>query len=91
VISCANAFDASSDLPILVVDGYGGGKPADKEVYLRAAFMLEGRALSEADYQGIYWFSETIKNAKVRTNLKQLREDATTLPESQTRALAKLP
>lgn len=179
----ARTFDASSELPILVVDGYGGGKPADKEVYLRAAFMLfepsggvaslsalpkvatrsgyhvrgqssagfpqspyrielwdnadqdadyallgmpadsdwalippyydrsllrnplvyelgrelgleaprlrfaevylnyEGRALSEADYQGIYWFSETIKNAKVRTNLKQLREDVTTLPE----------
>ena len=179
----ARTFDASSDLPILVVDGYGGGKPADKEVYLRAAFMLfepsggvaslsglptvatrsgyhvrgqssarfpqspyrlelwdnadqdadyallgmpadsdwalippyydrslvrnplvyelgrelglqaprlrfaevylnyEGRALSEADYQGIYWFSETIKNANVRTNLKQLREDTTTLPQ----------
>jgi hypothetical protein len=178
----ARTFDATSDLPILVVDGYGGGKPADKEVYRRAAFMLfepkggvaslsglptvatrsgyhvrgqssagfpqtpyrlelwdnaeqdadyallgmpadsdwalippyydrslirnpfvyelgrelgleaprlrfaevylnyEGRALSEADYQGIYWFSETIKNAKVRTNLKQLREDAKTLP-----------
>jgi hypothetical protein len=179
----ARAFDASSDLPILVVDGYGGGKPEDKEVYLRAAFMLfepsggmaslsslptvatrsgfhvrgqssagfpqtpyrlelwdnadqdadyallglpadsdwalippyydrsllrnplvydlgrelgleaprwrfaevylnyEGRALSEADYQGIYWFSETIKNASVRTNLQQLREDDTTLPD----------
>jgi hypothetical protein len=179
----ARTFDASSDLPILVVDGYGGGKPEDKEVYLRAAFMLfeptsgvaslsnlptvatrsgyhlrgqssagfpqspyrfelwdnadqdadyallgmpadsdwalippyydrsllrnplvyelgrelgleaprvrfaevylnyEARALSAADYQGIYWFSETIKNAKVRTNLKQLREDATNLPD----------
>jgi hypothetical protein len=179
----ARTFDASSDLPILIVDGYGGGKPADKEVYLRAAFMLfepsdgmasmsslptvatrsgyhvrgqssagfpqspykvelwdnadqdadyallgmpadsdwalippyydrsllrnplvydlgrdlgleaprwrfaevylnyEGRALSEGDYQGIYWFSETIKNANVRTNLKQLREDDTTLPD----------
>ena len=179
----ARTFDASSDLPILIVDGYGGGKPEDKEVYLRAAFMLfepsggvaalsslptiasrsgyhvrgqssarfpqapykvelwdnagqdadyallgmpadsdwalippyydrslvrnplvyelgrelgleaprtrfvevylnyEERALSEQDYQGIYWFSETIKNAKVRTNLKQLREADTTLPD----------
>jgi hypothetical protein len=179
----ARTFDASSDLPMLIVDGYGGGKPEDKEVYLRAAFMLfepsggmaslsnlpmvatragyhvrgqssagfpqspyrlelwdnadqdadyallglpadsdwalippyydrsllrnpfvydlgrelgleaprwrfvevylnyEQRALTEDDYQGIYWFSETIKNAKVRTNLQQLREDDTTLPD----------
>jgi hypothetical protein len=32
------------------------------------------------DHEVIYWFSETINNAKVRTNLKQLREDAMTLP-----------
>jgi hypothetical protein len=178
----ARTFEASSDLPIVVIDGYGTGKPSDKEVYFDAAVMVfepaggvatlaalpniatragyhvrgqssanfpqtpykvelwdnanddadypllgmpsdsdwalippyydralvrnpfvyelgremgleapntrfaevylnyEARALGEADYQGIYWISETIKNAEVRTNLKQLRETDTTLP-----------
>jgi hypothetical protein len=178
----ARTFDATSDLPIVVIDGYGTGKPSDKEVYFDAAVMVfepaggvatlaalpniatragyhvrgqssanfpqtpykvelwdnanddadypllgmpsdsdwalippyydralvrnpfvyelgremgleapntrfaevylnyEARALGEADYQGIYWISETIKNAEVRTNLKQLRETDTTLP-----------
>jgi hypothetical protein len=178
----ARTFDFTSDLPIVVVDGYGKGKPEDKEVYLDAAVMLfevsdgmasiaslphvatragyhvrgqssanfpqtpykvelwdnadadadypvlgmpsdsdwalippyydralvrnpfvytlgkemgleaphtafaevylnyENRPLADTDYQGIYWVSETIKNAKVRTNLKQLHEMDTTEP-----------
>ncbi len=179
----ARTFDATSDLPIVVIDGYGLGKPSDKEVYFDAAVMIfepaggeaslaalpniatragyhvrgqssanfpqtpykvefwdnanddadypllgmgsdsdwalippyydralvrnpfvyelgreiglqapqtrfaevylnyEGRPLAETDYQGIYWISETIKNNKVRTNLKQLDETDTMLPE----------
>jgi hypothetical protein len=181
-IYIARTFDFTSDLPIVVVDGYGGGKPEDKETYLDAAVMLfevtggvasiaalpnvatragyhvrgqssanfpqtpyklelwdnanadadypvlgmpqdsdwalippyydralirnpfvytlgrdmgleaprtafaevylnyENRPLADTDYQGIYWVSETIKNAEVRTNLKQLDETDTTEP-----------
>jgi hypothetical protein len=179
----ARTFEATSDLPIVVIDGYGLGKPLDKEVYFDAAVMVfepaggasslavlpniatragyhvrgqssanfpqtpykvefwdnanadadyallgmgsdsdwalippyydralvrnpfvyelgrelglqapatrfaevylnfEARPLAETDYQGIYWISETIKNNKVRTNLKQLDETHTMLPE----------
>ena len=179
----ARTFEATSTLPILILDGYGSGKSTDKELYLDAAVMVfepvdgtaslsnlptlttraayhlrgqssatfeqrpyrvefrdnaekdadyallgmpadsdwalvppfydrslirtpftyalgkdlgleaprtafaevyvnyEARALAEADYQGIYWVSELIKNSKVRTNLKQLEEEDTTLPK----------
>jgi hypothetical protein len=179
----ARTFDFTSDLPIVVVDGYGAGKPEDKDTYLDAAVMLfevsggmasiaalpnvatragyhvrgqssanfpqtpyklelwdnasadadypvlgmpsdsdwalippyydralirnpfvytlgremgleaprtayaevylnyENRPLADTDYQGIYWVSETIKNAEVRTNLKQLDEMDTTEPK----------
>lgn len=179
----ARTFEATSDLPIVVIDGYGTGKPSDKEVYFDAAVMVfepaggaatlaalpniatragyhvrgqssasfpqtpyklelwdnanadadypllgmgsdsdwalippyydralvrnpfvyelgrelgleaphtrfaevylnyEARPLADTDYQGIYWISETIKNNKVRTNLKQLDETDTTLPD----------
>jgi hypothetical protein len=36
----ARTFDFTSDLPIVVVDGYGKGKPEDKDIYLDAAVML---------------------------------------------------
>ncbi len=36
----ARDFDATSDIPILLIDGYGAGKPTDKETFRRAAFML---------------------------------------------------
>ncbi len=182
-IYIARTIDPTSDLPIIVVDGYGKGKPSDKEVYLDAAVMVwepengvaamaslptqamragyhvrgqssatfpqtpykietwdnanqdldypllgmpsdsdwalippyydrtlirnpftfrlgkdmgmqaprdafaevyinyDGGAISDADYQGIYWFTETIKNNKVRTKLKQLEPQDTTAPE----------
>src|SRR5688500_10143521 len=179
----ARSFDLSSDLPIILVDGYGKGKPSDKEVSLDAAVMIfepsggmatltamptlasragyhvrgqssasfpqtpykielwdnanqdvdhtvlgmpsdsdwalippyydrslvrnpfvytlgaeiglgaprnayaevyinyEARPVADSDYQGIYWVSETIKNNKDRTNLKQLKEADTMLPQ----------
>jgi hypothetical protein len=52
-IFIARTFDFTSDLPIVVVDGYGTGKPEDKEVYVDAAVMLfevsgvQGRALGQ--------------------------------------------
>jgi CotH kinase protein/Chitobiase/beta-hexosaminidase C-terminal domain len=39
-IYVARSFDFTSDLPIVVVDGYGSGKPMDKKVYKDAAFMV---------------------------------------------------
>jgi hypothetical protein len=179
----ARSFDAVSELPLVVLDGYGKGKPEDKEVYLDVAVMVfepmdgtasfaalptiatragyhvrgqssanfpqtpyrvelwdnagedadhallgmsadsdwalippyydralirnplvyelgremgleaprwryaevylnyDGGPLAESDYQGIYWITETIKNAKARTNLKQLRETDMMLPD----------
>ncbi|WP_433926483.1 CotH kinase family protein [Sorangium cellulosum] len=179
----ARTIDATSDIPIMIVDGYGKGKPGDKEVYFDAAVMIwepvngvasiaslptmamragyhvrgqssanfpqtpyklelwdnegkdldysvlgmpadsdwalippyydrtlirnpftyalgremglqaprtefaevylnyEPHAIGEADYQGIYWVSETIKNNKVRTDLAQLEEEDRALPD----------
>lgn len=178
----ARTFDLSSDLPIVLVDGYGKGEPTDKDVYKNAAVMIfepvagmaqltalptlatragwhirgqssmnfpqapykiefwdnadkdadypvmgmpadsdwalippyydrtlvrnpfvytlgkemgmqaprtayaevylnwAARPIADTDYQGIYWFSETIKNNKVRTKLKQLEAPDTMLP-----------
>ncbi|WP_438022125.1 CotH kinase family protein [Sorangium sp. So ce233] len=179
----ARTIDATSDIPIIIVDGYGTGKPGDKEVYFDAAVMIwepvngvasiaslptmamragyhvrgqssanfpqtpyklelwdnegkdldysvlgmpadsdwalippyydrtlirnpftyalgremglqaprtefaevylnyEPHAIGEADYQGIYWVSETIKNNKARTDLAQLEEEDRALPD----------
>lgn len=33
-------LEATSDLPIVVVDGFGGGKPTDKQVYQDAAVLV---------------------------------------------------
>lgn len=182
-IYIARTIDATSDIPIIVVDGYGTGKPTDKEVYFDAAVMIwepvngvasmaslptmamrggyhvrgqssanfpqtpyklelwdnddkdldypvlgmpadsdwalippyydrtlirnpftftlgrdmglqaprtefaevylnyDARSIGEADYQGIYWISETIKNNKIRTDLKSLEETDRGLPD----------
>jgi hypothetical protein len=32
-------FDFTSDIPIVIMEGYGGGKPEDKENYIDLAFM----------------------------------------------------
>ena len=39
-IYIARTFDMQSDLPIVIVEGYGGGKPMDKNVYKDAAIMV---------------------------------------------------
>jgi hypothetical protein len=36
----ARDFELSSDVPILIVDGFGLGEPRDQEVYVEAAVML---------------------------------------------------
>src|SRR5690606_16689503 len=36
----ARTFEFTSDLPIVLVDGYGRGKPTDKEVYFNAAVLV---------------------------------------------------
>jgi hypothetical protein len=46
------------------------------EVYINTA----SRPVAETDYQGIYWFTETIENSPSRFDLKQLEEKDTTAP-----------
>jgi hypothetical protein len=36
----ARTFDTTSDLPLVVVEGYGQGKPEDRETYVDMAFMV---------------------------------------------------
>jgi hypothetical protein len=36
----ARSFDTTSDLPLVVVEGYGQGKPEDREIYFDMAFMV---------------------------------------------------
>jgi hypothetical protein len=57
--------------------GMQAPRTANVEVYINAA----AKPVADTDYQGIYWFSETIKNNKVRTNLKQLDMTKTMLPD----------
>lgn len=33
-------FDTESDMPLIIVDGYGGGKPEDRDVFADMAFMV---------------------------------------------------
>ena len=36
----ARTFDAQSDLPLIVVEGYGAGKPEDRDVYVDMGFLV---------------------------------------------------
>ncbi len=36
----ARTFEATSNLPIMLIDSYGSGKPTNKEVYFQAAVMV---------------------------------------------------
>jgi hypothetical protein len=36
----ARTFDATSDLPLIVLEGYGAGKPSDREVYVDMALLV---------------------------------------------------
>lgn len=67
--------------PFVYTLGKDLGLEAPRTAYAEVYINYEPRPLAETDYQGIYWFTETIKNAKVRTNLKQLREKDTMLPQ----------
>jgi hypothetical protein len=57
------------------------GLQAPQWMYAEVYLNYDGGPLTEEHYQGIYWFTETIKNQKFRTNLQQLKEDETMLPE----------
>jgi hypothetical protein len=57
------------------------GLQAPRYAYAELYLNYDGGPLSEEDYQGVYWFTETIKNQKDRTDLKQLDESMTALPE----------
>jgi len=67
--------------PFVYTLGSEIGLSAPRTAYAEVYINYEPRAMAESDYQGIYWVSETIKNNKVRTNLKQLREPDTMLPQ----------
>jgi hypothetical protein len=44
----ARDFDATSDIPLVIVDGYGQGQPTDQEVWVDAAIMTFEPAGGEA-------------------------------------------
>jgi hypothetical protein len=56
------------------------GLQAPRVAYAEVYVNHENRALSASDYAGVYYVTETIKNSKARTNLKQLEPSDTTLP-----------
>jgi hypothetical protein len=66
--------------PFVYTLGKEMGLEAPRTAYAEVYLNYEDRPLADTDYQGIYWVSETIKNAEVRTNLKQLNETDTTEP-----------
>lgn len=66
--------------PLAYTLGKDLGLSAPRTQFAEVYLNYESRPLAETDYQGIYWVSETIKNQKSRTNLKQLKEKDTTLP-----------
>src|SRR5690606_26077968 len=36
----ARTFDATSDIPVIILEGYGAGKPEDREVYVDMALLV---------------------------------------------------
>lgn len=67
--------------PFVYSLGKDMGMEAPRVKYAEVYLNWEARPIADTDYQGIYWFSETIKNNKVRTKLKQLEEPDTMLPQ----------
>jgi hypothetical protein len=67
--------------PFVYTLGHDMGMEAPRVKYAEVYLNWEARGIAESDYQGIYWVTETIKNNKVRTNLKQLKESDTVLPQ----------
>jgi hypothetical protein len=66
--------------PFVYTLGKDIGLAAPRTAYAEVFVNYEDRPLERADYQGIYWLTETIKNAQVRTNLKQLHPEDTAEP-----------
>jgi hypothetical protein len=66
--------------PFVYTLGRELGLEVPRVVHAEVFVNYEDRPLAESDYQGVYWFTETIKNASARTNLKQLRPRDTALP-----------
>lgn len=64
---------------------YGLGKEigldAPRTAYAEVFINYDGNTVRQDDYQGIYWFTETIKNAKARLDLSQLEETDVAAPE----------
>ncbi|MBN1962057.1 MAG: CotH kinase family protein [Deltaproteobacteria bacterium] len=57
------------------------GMQAPRYVFCELYVNVNSRPLNEDDYMGVYLLVETIKNAKRRLDLKQLRENDVTLPD----------
>jgi hypothetical protein len=66
--------------PFVYTLGKDMGMEAPRAQYAEVYVNYAARALGDADYQGIYWLTETIKNSGHRTNLKELETTDTTLP-----------
>lgn len=63
--------------PFVYTLGREIGLDAPRTEYVEVFLNYDGITLREDDYQGIYWLSETIKNAKDRLDLAQLNESDT--------------
>lgn len=57
------------------------GIPSPRFAFCEFYKNLDGDALDDDDYEGVYMVVETIKNSKNRLDLKQLHPDDTTLPD----------
>lgn len=67
--------------PFVYTLGQEMGMQAPRSEYAEVYINQTTHALASTEYEGIYWVTETIKNNKVRTNLKQLDDADTDLPK----------
>lgn len=65
--------------PFVYTLGKEMGMQAPRSEYAEVYINQTTHALANTEYEGIYWVTETIKNNKVRTNLKQLDDGDTDL------------
>lgn len=63
--------------PFTFALGKDMGMEAPRNAFAEVYIGLSGDPISEAEHRGIYWMTETIKNNKVRTNLKSLKQTDT--------------
>jgi hypothetical protein len=59
------------------------GMPAPRWKFVEFYLNTDSAPVAASDYMGVYLIVETIKNSKERLDLKQLREEDTTLPRIQ--------